>query len=52
MNVRINKYLADHGYASRREADVLVEQGKVLINGKKAVLGDKVSETDEVRVEG
>lgn len=48
--IRINKWLADHQYASRREADVLIEKGKVFINGKKAVLGDKVEESDTVEV--
>lgn len=46
--MRINKYLAHKNYATRRGADVLVSEGKVYINGKKAVLGDTVNETDEV----
>ncbi len=50
MSVRINKYLADHKLASRREADRLIAEGKVLINGKKAVLGQKVEEDDVVRL--
>lgn len=50
--MRINKYLAHRGIASRREADVLVEAGKVLINGKKAKNGDQVNETDAVEVKG
>lgn len=50
--IRINKYLSTHGYCSRREADRLIEQGKVFLNNKKAKLGDKVSESDDVRVEG
>ncbi|MBU3669004.1 MAG: rRNA pseudouridine synthase, partial [Candidatus Taylorbacteria bacterium] len=48
--MRINKYLADHQYASRRKADELITAGKVYINGRKAVLGDAVSETDKVEV--
>ncbi len=48
---RINKYLAHHNYATRTGADALVEQGKVKINGRKAVLGDKVYEDDEVVVD-
>ena len=40
--MRINKYLAHKGYATRRAADELVERNKVLINGKVARLGDKV----------
>lgn len=50
--MRINKYLAHQGIASRREADVLVEAGKVLINGKKAKNGDQVQATDTVEVKG
>jgi len=49
---RINKYLSTHGYCSRREADRLIEQGKVFINNKVAGLGDKVIDRDDVRVEG
>lgn len=50
--MRINKYLAVHGYATRRGADTLVEKGNVTINGKRAVLGDKVHQNDEVVVRG
>lgn len=50
--MRINKYLAHQGIASRREADVLVETGKVLINGKRAKNGDQVNETDKVELIG
>lgn len=50
--MRINKYLAHKGIASRREADVLVEAGRVKINGKKAKNGDQVNETDKVEVTG
>jgi 23S rRNA pseudouridine2604 synthase len=45
---RINKYLAEQGVASRREADKLIAAGKIMINGKVAQLGDKVKEGDEV----
>lgn len=48
--MRINKYLAFKKYGTRREADDLIEKGKVFINGKRAVLGDKVSEKDVVEV--
>ena len=48
--VRLNKYLAFKKYASRREADKLIEGGLVKINGKVAKLGDKVQETDLVEV--
>ena len=48
--MRINKYLALKKYCTRREADTMIEKGKVLINGKRAVLGDQVRETDTVDV--
>ncbi|MBP9749848.1 MAG: rRNA pseudouridine synthase, partial [Candidatus Pacebacteria bacterium] len=48
--MRINRYLAHQGYATRKKADELVAAGKVLLNGTPAVLGDKVSEHDTVRV--
>ena len=50
--MRINKYLALKKIATRRGADELVEQKKVFINGKLAVLGSKVKETDKVEVKG
>ncbi|HEY4489090.1 MAG TPA: pseudouridine synthase [Candidatus Paceibacterota bacterium] len=48
--MRINKYLAEQGYATRRGADELIEKGKVFINGKPAELGSKVHEDDTVEV--
>ena len=48
--MRINKYLAHKNYCTRREADSMIEAGKVLINGKPARLGDKVNENDKVDV--
>ena len=48
--MRINKYLALKNYATRRGADELVMSGKVTLNGRMAVLGDKVKETDVVEV--
>ncbi len=48
--VRINKYLSLKNYSTRRGADELIRQGLVKINGKIAVLGDKVQETDKVEV--
>lgn len=50
--IRINKYLTQANYCSRREADRLIEQGRVEINNKKAKLGDKVSPGDDVVVDG
>jgi 23S rRNA pseudouridine2604 synthase len=49
--MRLNRYLAINGVASRREADKLIEAGKVSINERKAVLGDKVNENDRVIVD-
>ncbi len=48
--VRINKYLAEKGYSTRLGGDELVKRGKVLVNGKPAVLGMKITETDVVEV--
>lgn len=50
--MRINKYLAHSGVASRRESDTLIEQKKVKINGKIASMGQQVEETDKVEVIG
>lgn len=50
--IRINKYIADAGICSRRKADQLIEQKQVLINGKPAKPGDKVTEKDTVEVNG
>lgn len=48
--MRINRYLAKRNFCSRREADGLIEKGLVTINGKRAVLGAKVSEEDKVEI--
>lgn len=50
--MRINKYLAHKGLATRTGVDELITSGKILINGKLAKLGDKVMETDKVEVRG
>lgn len=50
--IRINKYLAQNNLASRREADILITERKVFINGKVAKLGDKVEAKDKVEVKG
>ncbi len=50
--MRLNKFLAHSKVASRREADELIAKGKVLVNDVKATMGQKVEETDEVRVLG
>jgi len=49
---RLNKYISEAGVASRRAADRLIEEGKVTINGKPAVVGDRVYEDDIVAVNG
>lgn len=50
--MRINKYLAESGVASRRASDTLIEERRVLINGKTATLGSEVEEGDTVTVDG
>ena len=50
--VRINKYLSETGFCSRREADRLIEQGRVTINGKVPEMGTKVAPGDKVCVNG
>ena len=50
--IRINKYLSEVGYCSRRAADVLLEQGRITVNGILPELGAKVFPQDEVRVDG
>ena len=49
---RINKYLSEVGFCSRRAADKLIEQGRVTINGKIPEMGTKITAQDEVRVDG
>ncbi len=51
-NTRINKYLSEVGYCSRRAADKLLEEGRITINGVKPELGTKVSDEDEICVDG
>lgn len=50
--LRLNKYLADHGVCSRREADRLIEQCRVMVNGQIASVGTKVTEEDLVLLNG
>lgn len=50
--IRINKYLSEIGYCSRRAADKLLDQGRITINGEKPVMGTKISPSDEVCVDG
>ena len=50
--IRLNKYLSDAGVCSRREADRLIGDGKVAVNGKAAVMGQRILPEDEVVFEG
>ncbi|MBR0463049.1 MAG: pseudouridine synthase [Clostridia bacterium] len=50
--VRLNRYIADSGFCSRREADRLISEGKVILQGRKGVLGDKVMPGMSVTVDG
>jgi len=50
--MRLNKFLAEAGACSRREADQWIEAGRVTVNGARAVLGTQVNEGDDVRVDG
>ena len=52
MSNRVNKYLSEVGYCSRRRADRLIKEGKVTINGEIIEVGAKVEECDQVEVEG
>ncbi len=49
---RINKFLSEAGYCSRRAADKLINEGRVTINGKIPEMGTKIAPSDEVRVDG
>ena len=49
--MRINKYLALKGFSTRKDADLLIEKGAVTVNGRRAVLGERVSEPDVVKVQ-
>ena len=50
--IRLNKYLAQCGVCSRRDADRLIEEGRVSVNGRAATVGQTVTETDAVYVNG
>lgn len=51
-STRLNKYLSEVGYCSRRKADVLIEEGRVTVNGAIPEMGTKIKAGDEVRVDG
>ena len=50
--VRINKYIAECGYCSRRDADKLIEKTAVIVNGSPATPGMKVTDRDDIRING
>lgn len=50
--IRLNKFISDSGFCSRREADKLIEHGRVTVNGKRPEVGEKVTFKDKVRVDG
>ncbi|MNO29332.1 Ribosomal large subunit pseudouridine synthase F [compost metagenome] len=50
--MRINKFISETGFCSRREADKLVEGGRVTINGERALLGSQAEPGDDVRIDG
>ena len=50
--MRLNKYLAETGACSRREADEWIAAGRVSVNGERAVLGTQVGDADDVRLDG
>lgn len=52
MEVSLNKYISETGYCSRREADRLIEAGRVMLNGEVAVTGNRYRDGDEVVVDG
>ena len=49
---RINKYLSEIGYCSRRAADKLIDQGRIMVNGEVVVMGVKVTPEDVITVDG
>ncbi len=50
--MRLNRHIADTGFCSRREADRLIAEGRVTVNGLRARIGAELGEDDEVRVDG
>lgn len=50
--IRLNKFISDSGFCSRREADRYIDEGMVVINGQVALTGIRVQVGDEVKVEG
>ena len=50
--IRLNRYLGEAGVCSRREADRLISEGRVTVNGRRAQLGDKIAGDARVEVDG
>ena len=50
--MRLNKFISETGVCSRREADAFIEQGRVTVNGARALLGTQVNDGDEVKLNG
>lgn len=50
--MRLNKHISDSGYCSRREADRLIGEGRVTVNGLRARVGSEIGEGDEVQIDG
>ena len=51
-DIRVNKYISDSGFCSRREADKMIADERVTINGELATLGSRVAEGDKVKIDG
>lgn len=49
---RLNKYLSEVGFCSRRAADKLIDQGRITVNGEVPLMGTKVTEEDVIKVDG
>ena len=52
QGVRLNKYLSEIGHCSRRAADKLIDAGRIQVNGQKVVMGQKVSPSDRIEIDG
>jgi len=52
VDTSLNKYISDTGFASRREADRLISEGRVTVNGLRARIGAELGEEDDVRIDG
>ena len=52
MDIRINKFIGQFGFTSRREADKLINVDRIIVNGQKAVMGQKVTPKDRIEIDG